>query len=81
MTLVKARIQGNATVVTIPKSFNIKPGTEFNFKQGKNGSLILIPNQKVPSTMKELFKGWHGKYQMPKDLEDWDNIKPEGKEL
>ena len=35
MSLVKARIQGNATVVTIPKSSNVKPGTEFRFKKGK----------------------------------------------
>lgn len=33
MSIVKARIQGNATVVTIPKSFNVKPGTEFKFKK------------------------------------------------
>lgn len=81
MTLVKARIQGNATVVTIPKMFNIKPGTEFHFEAGKNGTLILIPRKKVPSSMKELFKDWHGKYQIPNDLKDWDQSKPEGKEL
>ena len=78
MSLVKARIQGNATVVTIPKSFNVKPGTEFRFKKGKNGTLILSPSKKVPDTMEELFKNWHGKYQTPDDLKDWDNAKPVG---
>ena len=68
MSLVKARIQGNATVVTIPKSFNVKPGTEFRFKKGKNGTLILSPSKKVPDTMEELFK-------------NWDNAKPVGEEL
>ena len=81
MSLGKARIQGNATVVTIPKSFNVKPGTEFRFKKGKNGTLILSPSKKVPDTMEELFKNWHGKYQTPDDLKDWDNAKPVGEEL
>ena len=81
MSLVKARIQGNATVVTIPKSFKVKPGTEFRFKKGENGTLILSPSKKVPDTMEELFKNWHGKYQTPDDLKDWDNAKPVVEEL
>ncbi len=81
MDTVKARIQGNATVVTIPKSFNVKPGTEYRFAKGKGGTLILTPAKKVPSTIEELFKDWHGKYQMPDDLKDWQNAKPEGEEL
>jgi antitoxin component of MazEF toxin-antitoxin module len=81
MNIVKARIQGNATVVTIPKSFNVKPGTKFRFEQGKDGSLILKPTKKVPASMQELFKDWHGKYQVADDLKDWDQIKPEGEEL
>lgn len=81
MDTVKARIQGNATVVTIPKSFNVKPGTEYRFIKGKGGALILTPAKKVPSTIEELFKNWHGEYQMPADLKDWQNAKPEGEEL
>lgn len=81
MSLVKARIQGNAVVVTIPKTFHVKPGTEFSFKKGENGSLILTPSKKIPATMEELFKNWHGVYQMPEDLKEWDNAKPEGEEL
>lgn len=70
MDTVKARIQGNATVVTISKSFNVKPGTEYRFTEGKVGTLILTPAKKVPSTIEELFKGWHGKYKMPDDLKE-----------
>lgn len=81
MDTVKARIQGNATVVTIPKSFNVKPGTEYRFAKGKGGTLILTPAKKVPSTIEELFKDWHGKYQMPADLKAWPNAKPEGEEI
>lgn len=81
MDTVKARIQGNATVVTIPKAFNVKPGTEFHFKKEKNGALLLTPAKKVPDSMKELFKDWHGKYQMPEDLEEWQKAKPKGEEL
>ena len=29
----------------------------------------------------KLFKNWHGKYQTPDDLKDWDNAKPVGEEL
>ena len=54
MNIVKARIQGNATVVTIPKSFNVKPGTEFKFKKGENGTLILSPSKKVPDSIRRL---------------------------
>lgn len=68
MSIVKARIQGNATVVTIPKSFNVKPGTEFKFKKGKNGNLILSPSKKVPDSIEELFKNWHGKYEVSDEI-------------
>lgn len=81
MNTVKARIQGNATVVTIPKSFDVQPGTEYRFVKGKNGVLTLIPTANVPSTMKELFQNWHGSYHMPDDLQDWQNAKPKGEEL
>lgn len=81
MDTVKARIQGNATVVTIPKAFNVKPGTEYRFTKEKDGVLKLSPTKKVPATIEELFKDWHGKYQMPDDLKDWQNMKPEGEEL
>lgn len=56
MSLVKARIQGNATVVTIPKSFNVKPGTEFRFKKGENGTLILSPSKKSLTQWKSFLK-------------------------
>lgn len=65
MDIVKARIQGNATVITIPKSFNVKPGTEYKFTKGKDGILTLTPARKVPSTIEDLFKDWHGKYEIP----------------
>lgn len=81
MEIVKARIQGNATVVTIPKSLNVKPGSEYHFSKGKNGVLTLTPARKIPETMEDLFKNWHGKYHMPDDLNDWQNEKPEGEEI
>lgn len=81
MKTVKARIQGNAVVVTIPKNFQVKPGTEFKFEKKKNGALTLIPIHQVPDTLEELFEGWNGSYEMPEDLEDWQNIKPVGEEL
>lgn len=61
MDTTKARIQGNALVVTIPKSLGVEPGTEYRFSKESDGSLKLTPTRKVPETMTELFKGWHGK--------------------
>ena len=81
MNIVKARIQGNATVVTIPKSFNVKPGTEFKFKKGKNGTLILSPSKKVPDSIEELFKNWHGNYEVTDVMKEWDEMKSEGREI
>ncbi len=81
MSIVKARIQGNATVVTIPKSFNVKPGTEFKFKKGKNGNLILSPSKKVPDSIEELFKNWHEKYEDSDEKREWDEMKSEGREI
>ena len=79
MNIVKARMQGNATVVTIPKSFNVKPGTEFKFKKGKNGTLILSSSKKVPDSIEELFKNWHGKYEVTDEMREGDEMKPEGR--
>lgn len=81
MGTVKARIQGNAVVVTIPKSLGVKPGTEYRFSKEADGSLKLTPTKKVPETMDELFKGWNGSYQMQDDLKEWNESKPEGEEL
>ena len=72
MNIVKARIQGNATVVTIPKSFNVKPG---------NGTLILSSSKKVPDSIEELFKNWHGKYEVTDEMKEWDEMKSEGREI
>lgn len=81
MDTVKARVQGNATVVTIPKSFKVKPGTQYTVTKDKDGVLTLTPTKKIPETLDELFKDWHGKYQLPTDLVAWENEKPRGHEL
>lgn len=80
MLTVKTRIQGNATVITIPKSLNIPLGTEFIFSKGKDNVLTLTPTKKAPTTLAELFDGWEGKYEMPDDMKDWENMQPVGKE-
>lgn len=81
MGTVKARIQGNAVVVTIPKSMGVKPGTKYRFQKESDGTLKLTPTKKVPDSMEELFEDWHGKYETPDDLKDWDNNQTEGEEL
>lgn len=81
MDTVKARIQENAPVITIPKSFNVKPGTEYRFTKGKGWNFNPKTSRKVPSTLEELFKDWHGQHQMPDDLKDWQIAKSKGEEL
>lgn len=36
---------------------------------------------RVPKTMKELFKNWHGKYEASESLSDWNDIEPTGEEI
>lgn len=56
MDTVKVRVQGNATVVTIPKLFNVKPGTEYRFAKGKYGTLILTPTKRSQQRLKNFLK-------------------------
>lgn len=81
MNTTKARIQGNAVVVTIPKSFGVKPGTEYWFSKESDSTLKLTPTKKVPETMEELFKGWNKKYITPNDLQSWNQKKPGSEEV
>lgn len=81
MDTTKARIQGNAVVVTIPKSLGVELGTEYRFSKESDGSLKLTPTKKVTETMAELFKGWHGKYEILTDLQGWDGHDSAGEEL
>lgn len=70
----KTTIQGNDLVVTIPPIFNVESGAEFEFENTSEGVLILNPIKQTPKTMKELFKNWHGKYEMPESLKDWNDL-------
>ncbi|WP_212779963.1 type II toxin-antitoxin system PemI/MazE family antitoxin [Lactobacillus corticis] len=81
MSTVKARIQGNALVVTIPKFSKVKAGTEYNFNISKNGTLTFTPTKEEPTSLKDLLKDWHGEYSLPEDLEDWQDSKPVGEEI
>ncbi|MDF7637924.1 hypothetical protein PT285_00525 [Lactobacillus sp. ESL0791] len=73
---VKARIQGNTAVATLPKSLNVKPGTLYNPKINSKGVITFTPTKNALNTIEKLFKDWHGNYQTPDDLKDWDTIKP-----
>lgn len=43
MATVKTRKQGNALVITLEKSLNVKEGQEFYSIQQTNGTIALIP--------------------------------------
>lgn len=78
---VKARIQGNAVMVTLPKSLNIAPGTVFEPTVDSQGVIKLIPVKEIPDTIEELFENWKGEYEIPDDLKDWDYAKALGDEV
>lgn len=44
--VVKARQQGNSTVLTIPKSIKVPSNTEFNVYQDFNGNIVYEPVSK-----------------------------------
>ena len=45
MNTVKARNQGNSTVLTIPKSFNVSQGAEFTVTRQADGSILYQPKE------------------------------------
>ncbi|QEA53943.1 type II toxin-antitoxin system PemI/MazE family antitoxin [Loigolactobacillus coryniformis] len=45
---VKVRTVGNSTTLTIPKAFNIAPGTEFEVDQQRDGSIVFKPKHRNP---------------------------------
>ncbi|MFD1421550.1 AbrB/MazE/SpoVT family DNA-binding domain-containing protein [Lactiplantibacillus songbeiensis] len=44
--VVKARHQGNSTILTIPKSIKVSTDTEFNVYQDGNGNIVYEPVNK-----------------------------------
>ncbi|MEX2804836.1 AbrB/MazE/SpoVT family DNA-binding domain-containing protein [Streptococcus sp. H31] len=48
MVTVKARKVGNSMIVTLPKEFDIKAGTEFFVYKGVDGALVLAPKIENP---------------------------------
>lgn len=75
---------GNSEATRIPKRVIRQLGLKVNQilkVEIKNGSIVLTPEKKEPRTMKELFANWHGKYQMPDDLQAWRKEKPQGEEM
>lgn len=43
METVKARVQGNSVVLTVPKAFNINTGTEYTVVRQSDGSILYQP--------------------------------------
>lgn len=78
---VKTRIQGNALVITLPKSLDIKVGAQFEPTKNEDGSIVLTPvaSSKTPDSIEELFKEWNGNYSF-EEIEEWHK-EPKGDEL
>ena len=41
----------------------------------------MVISKKVPDSIEELFKNWHGKYEVSDEIREWDEMKPEGREI
>ncbi|USQ68976.1 hypothetical protein M5C72_01715 [Companilactobacillus allii] len=79
--IIKAHKQGNSMMITLPSFLKVEEGTSFEPRMLENGTIELVPTTKNPSSMKELFKNWNGKYNPDPEMKDWDNINPSGNEI
>jgi antitoxin component of MazEF toxin-antitoxin module len=81
MAVVKARIQGNATVITLPSELEIPVGERFTVSKDEQGNVIFKPYVTTPQTAEELFAGWNGVIEQSEEQAAWENMKPEGDEI
>ena len=72
---VRAKMQGNSIVITIPKDIFVEPNTEFKISKNSDNQLILTPIKRQAQSLTELFADWHGEYKRAEDLGDWDALK------
>jgi antitoxin component of MazEF toxin-antitoxin module len=75
MQSVKARRQGNATVVTLPSVLKVTEGSEFYIIANEDGSILLIP--KVANPYEAAVE--QNAYLQQKD--EWADVAPAGREV
>lgn len=83
--VVTARQQGNSTVLTVPKSFNISQGTRFHITKYKDGSIIYTPEDNYNIWTDKSLDDFDYVNELKQEYEDLGynprEIKPVGKEL
>lgn len=62
---VKARIQGNAVTITLPKKLNVEAGQKFDVDMDEKGIIRLTPENKSQISMEELFSDWDVSNEYP----------------
>jgi antitoxin component of MazEF toxin-antitoxin module len=72
---VKARHQGNATVVTLPAALKIPEGKEFFVFLNDDESITLVP--KIANVFAEAARAGCTLWQS----EEWDDVEPAGREV
>ena len=85
METVKARLQGNSTILTIPRAFDVKKGTVFEVTYQSDGSILYQPQKNYDIwTDKELDRFDYEK-ELQEEYRDLGynprEVKPVGKEL
>jgi antitoxin component of MazEF toxin-antitoxin module len=74
MQAVKARRQGNATVVTLPSALKIPEGREYYVINNEDGSILLIPKVANPYSA-ALDQG-----ATLRQADEWEDEQPRGRE-
>ncbi len=73
MAIVKARQQGDATIITLPSTLEIEAGDEFFVIKKDNGAISLIPKTENPFKDAE-----EGEFYTPEENIDYS---PRGNEV
>lgn len=85
MDTVKARNQGNSTVLTIPKNFNVSQGAEFTVTRQADGSILYQPKEGYDIWSDKTLDSFDYEKELQEEYRDLEynprKVKPVGKEL
>ena len=71
---MKVRKQGNSLVITIPKNFDVKPGTDLVAMKGRHGELVYAPKMANPFTNPNVHMKHHHEMTGSDNLEGREQI-------
>ena len=82
---VKARLQGNSTILTIPRAFDVKKGTVFEVTYQSDGSILYQPQKNYDIWADKELDGFDYEKELQEEYRDLGynprEVKPVGKGL